>query len=188
MHTLVCNWTISSSCGKLPCKSYDNCPCQPVLENMRTYHNCILYYAPYTLLTTAAGSLKNDSLYSDICPQMMIMGFHDAITSKSWLIGQQHEEHKKKGLLAHHRSSHWKNSTLSKYSCEHKPYTWHRWQRCKSCSQGTCHRVQLATWSAAANPCILVPGCSTSWSRILSSSTDVQTTHHPNHYTAKNFP
>jgi len=49
-------------------------------------------------LTTAAGSLKNDSLYSDICPQMMIVGFHDAITSKSCLICQQQEVHKKKRI------------------------------------------------------------------------------------------
>jgi hypothetical protein len=68
-----------------------NFHCQHMLENMSIHHSCILYYAPYTLLTIAAGSLKNDTLYSDTCPQMIIMGFHDAITSKSCLISQQHE-------------------------------------------------------------------------------------------------
>jgi len=74
-----------------------NCHCQHMLENMRTYHSCILYYTLYTLLTTAAGSLKNDSLYSDIYPQMVIVGFHD-VTSKSCLISQQHEGHEKKRI------------------------------------------------------------------------------------------
>jgi len=77
-------------------KAMINCHRQHTLENMRIHHSCILYYAPYTLLTTAAGSLKNDSLYSDICPQMIINVFHDAITSKSCPISQQHEGHKKR--------------------------------------------------------------------------------------------